>query len=48
MVLFNLEEPTPGILLKGASYDDSGRLVELEESVYRGDRYQFLVSAGRR
>lgn len=48
LALFNLEGYAPGILLNGASYDHSGELIELEESVYRGDRYQFLVSAGNR
>lgn len=43
--LFDLSGTAPGTLLKGASYDRSGRLIELEESIYRGDRYQFLVSA---
>lgn len=46
MDLFDLGGPAPGILLNGTSYDQSGRLIELEESIYRGDRYQFLVSAG--
>jgi GntR family transcriptional regulator len=48
LALFNLEGYAPGIRLNGASYDQSGELIELEESVYRGDRYQFLVSAGDR
>ena len=42
---FNLEKPTPGMLLEGASYDNTGRLVELERSIYRGDSYSFIVSA---
>lgn len=48
LALFKLEGNAPGMLLIGASYDQSGQLIELEESVYRGDRYQFLVSAGNR
>jgi GntR family transcriptional regulator len=44
--LFGLIPPAPGMLLEGASYDSTGRLLELERSFYRGDRYQFLVSAG--
>ena len=42
---FNLDKPTPGMLLEGASYDSAGRLVELERSIYRGDSYSFIVSA---
>ncbi len=42
---FNLEKPTPGMLLEGASYNNAGRLVELERSFYRGDSYSFIVSA---
>lgn len=42
---FGVPAETPGFLVEGATYTSSGKLLELEHSIYRGDIYKFSVSA---
>lgn len=45
MGFFNLEHETPGMLLEGVTFCGKETILEMERSVYRGDTYQFSVSA---
>lgn len=39
---------SPAFLVSRTGYDDRGRAVEFAESLYRGDRYSYELSVGRR
>jgi GntR family transcriptional regulator len=45
-VLFNLTTDSPAFLVTGVTYSDKGEPVEYEESIYRGDEYEFFVEVG--
>lgn len=45
MDFFNLTDETPGIMLESVTFCGTDTPLELERSVYRGDKYQFIVSA---
>jgi GntR family transcriptional regulator len=42
---FDLEIPLAVFILDGAVISDDGKIVEIEKSFYRGDKYKFSVSA---
>lgn len=42
---FENEKPLASFLLDGAVICNNGKVVEIEKSVYRGDKYKFSVSA---
>ncbi len=42
---FNLPEPIPGILVRGVAFCGKEIILEMEESLYRGDKYSFAVRA---
>ena len=46
--LFNLTTSSPAFLVTGVTYSDQGEPVEYEESIYRGDEYEFFVEVGNR
>lgn len=45
--LFELQKTTPAFLVEGISLIGRGVILEMEESIYRGDQYQFNVTATR-
>jgi GntR family transcriptional regulator len=45
MEFFDLTDLTPGILIEGVTFCGRQTPLELERSIYRGDKYQFTVSA---
>ncbi|NWG14732.1 MAG: GntR family transcriptional regulator [Acidobacteria bacterium] len=47
MDLFELTEPVPAFRVEGATFVGKGALLEIEESLYRGDLYSFSVQARR-
>jgi GntR family transcriptional regulator len=46
--VFQLTRPIPAFRVEGASFCGKGMIVEMENSVYRGDMYRFAAKAGRR
>jgi GntR family transcriptional regulator len=42
---FNLEKPIPGLLVEGVTFVAKEVIVEMEHSVYRGDKYRFAIRA---
>lgn len=42
---FGLSGETPGLLIEGITFSGKEMLLEMEGSVYRGDTYQFTVTA---
>ncbi len=42
---FGLEEPIPGFLVEGVTFCGKELILEMERSVYRGDKYRFAVRA---
>lgn len=47
MNLFELETPAPAFLVEGVTFCGRDVILEMEESLYRGDQYQFAVYATR-
>jgi GntR family transcriptional regulator len=45
---FGLTDETPGLLIEGATFSGKEMLLEVEQSIYRGDTYQFTVTASSR
>jgi GntR family transcriptional regulator len=45
MELFGLDEPVPGLLVEGVTFRGKEIILEMEKSIYRGDRYRFAVRA---
>jgi GntR family transcriptional regulator len=43
--LFHLEQPIPAFRVEGASFCGKDIIVEMEDSVYRGDMYRFAAKA---
>lgn len=44
---FNLEKPVPAFRVEGVSFCGKDLIVEMEESIYRGDMYRFAAKAVR-
>lgn len=44
--LFGLAPGAPAFLVTGVTYSDKDEPVEYEESIYRGDEYEFFVEVG--
>lgn len=44
---FGLAKPTPAFRVEGASYCGKEMIVEMEDSIYRGDMYRFAAKASR-
>jgi GntR family transcriptional regulator len=42
---FDLGEPTPGMLVEGVTFCGKEIILEIERSIYRGDKYRFAVRA---
>jgi GntR family transcriptional regulator len=42
---FDIEGTVPGFLVDGATFSGKEVILEMEKSIYRGDRYTFAVSA---
>lgn len=42
---FNLEQPVPAFRVEGASFCGKNLIIEMEDSVYRGDMYRFAAKA---
>jgi len=42
---FDLSEPIPALLVNGVSFCGREVILEMEKSIYRGDKYRFLVGA---
>jgi GntR family transcriptional regulator len=42
---FNLQQSIPGILVDGVTFCGREIILEMEKSIYRGDRYSFAVRA---
>jgi GntR family transcriptional regulator len=42
---FDLEEPIPGFLVDGVTFCGKEIILEMERSIYRGDKYRFAVRA---
>jgi GntR family transcriptional regulator len=42
---FEIEEPMPAFQVEGVSFCGKDMIIEMEESIYRGDMYQFSVKA---
>jgi len=42
---FNLQQSIPGILVDGVTFCGREIILEMEKSIYRGDRYRFAVRA---
>lgn len=40
---FESEMPLPVFLLDGATFNDDGKIIEIEKSFYRGDKYRFSM-----
>ncbi|HXK60407.1 MAG TPA: GntR family transcriptional regulator [Acidobacteriota bacterium] len=47
MGLFELTKPVPAFRVEGATFVGKGAILEMEESLYRGDLYSFSVQARR-
>lgn len=45
---FGLVDETPGLLIEGVTFSGKEMLLEVEQSIYRGDTYQFTVTASSR
>lgn len=45
--VFELDKPVPAFRVEGVSFSGKNLIVEMEDSVYRGDMYRFSVSAIR-
>lgn len=45
MHFFDLSETTPGFYIEAVTFAGKGTVLELEKSIYRGDKYEFAVSA---
>ena len=43
--LFGLNKMTTGFKVEGVSFYNRGSIIEMENSIYRGDRYKFYVEA---
>lgn len=43
--LFELDAPVPALLVEGATFCGPETILEMERSLYRGDHYQFSVTA---
>lgn len=43
--LFGITQPTPAFLVKGVTFCGSELILEMEKSIYRGDKYSFSVRA---
>ncbi len=43
--LFDIEEPTPAFLVNGVTFTGTEMILEMEKSIYRGDKYSFSVRA---
>ena len=43
--LFDIHEPTPAFLVNGVTFCGKELIVEMERSIYRGDKYSFSVRA---
>jgi GntR family transcriptional regulator len=42
---FNLRQPTPAFLIEGVTFCGPEMILEMEKSIYRGDRYGFTIRA---
>ncbi len=42
---FNIQSPIPGILVDGVTFCGREIILEMEKSIYRGDKYSFAVRA---
>jgi len=47
MDLFELEDPIPALQVEGVTFCGREMILEMEESLYRGDQYNFTVRATR-
>jgi GntR family transcriptional regulator len=45
MALFQLDEPIPALLVEGVTFCAKKVILEMERSLYRGDKYRFSVCA---
>ncbi|MBN2326065.1 MAG: GntR family transcriptional regulator [Candidatus Omnitrophica bacterium] len=45
MDYFDLQSPAPAFRVEGATFCGKGLILEMEESIYRGDMYRFTVAA---
>ena len=43
--VFDIQEPIPAFFVEGVTLCGKEMIVEIEESIYRGDMYQFMVEA---
>lgn len=43
--LFDLKQSIPGIKVEGITFCNHNKILEAEESIYRGDKYKFSVQA---
>lgn len=41
---FENSTPLPAFLLDGAIFSNDGKIVEIEQSIYRGDKYKFTIN----
>jgi GntR family transcriptional regulator len=48
MSLFEIEDPIPAFFVEGATFCGKDVVLEMEESLYRGDQYRFEVRATSR
>lgn len=44
---FNLEKPVPAFRVEGVSFCGKDLIIEMEDSIYRGDMYRFAAKATR-
>jgi GntR family transcriptional regulator len=44
---FNLEKPVPAFRVEGVSFCGKDLIIEMEDSIYRGDMYHFTAKAPR-
>jgi GntR family transcriptional regulator len=44
---FQVEKPIPAFRVEGASFCGKDLIIEMEDSVYRGDMYRFAAKAVR-
>lgn len=47
MDLFEIEDPIPAFMVTGATWCGKDVILEMEESIYRGDLYRFALKASR-
>jgi GntR family transcriptional regulator len=45
--VFDLEAPVPAFRVEGVTFCGKELILEMEDSIYRGDLYQFSVKATR-